>query len=360
MVIRVNRRRIRELVRQFKENGMKMMLEHPANVRDLLGLLHLPWLDQIDFGRLEQIKTTFVRRDYRHLESDIVLTAPLAGRVRSRKKLLIYVLIEHQSKSDRLMPLRLVDTQTQIYRYQLREWSRTHSSLTNFSLMPVLPVVFYTGLDRWRDVGTLADLMERGEEFREVTPIVERPLFLSLPEVSPDQLEHDGGFFGWVLRLVQQRKTRGAEFQQLLQRVVTHLEGMAPAERLRWLDLLSYIDAMIYHERSPGEQTMFHQTLAQSVENDELRQEVSAMGKTMADVLIEKGERQGLQKGERKAGIQTRQQTLVRLLRRRFEEVPAEIVRAVQATHDIDRLDQWLDRFATASSLEELEIPAAH
>ena len=212
------------------------------------------------------------------------------------------------------MPLRLVDTQVQIYRYELREWSRTHSSLTNFSLMPVLPVLFYTGLERWRDVGTLADLMERGDEFRE----------------------------------------------QLLHRVVTHLEGLAPAERLRWLDLLSYIDAMIYHERSPGEQTMFHQTLAQSVENDELRQEVSAMGKTMADVLIEKGERQGLQKGERKAAIQTRQQTLVRLLRRRFEEVPVEIVRAVQATRDIDRLDQWLDRLVVASSLDELEIPAAH
>jgi hypothetical protein len=235
-----------------------------------------------------------------------------------------------------------------------------HASLANVRLMPVLPVVFYTGLNRWREVGSLADLMERGDEFREVTPIIERPLFLSLPEIPPDHLERDGGFFGWVLRLVQQRKTRGAEFQQLLQRVVTHLEGMAPAERLRWLDLLSYIDAMIYHERSPGEQTMFHQTLAQSVENDELRQEVSAMGKTMADVLIEKGERQGLQKGERRAAIQTRQQTLVRLLRRRFEEVPAEIVRAVQATRDIDRLDLWLDRFATATTLDELEIRPAN
>jgi hypothetical protein len=36
---RLQRGRIRELVRQFKENGMKMMLEHPANVRDLLSLL---------------------------------------------------------------------------------------------------------------------------------------------------------------------------------------------------------------------------------------------------------------------------------------------------------------------------------
>ena len=55
--------RIRELVRQFRENGMKMLLEHPANVRDLLSLLHAPWLDEIDFARMEQIKTTFIRRD---------------------------------------------------------------------------------------------------------------------------------------------------------------------------------------------------------------------------------------------------------------------------------------------------------
>jgi hypothetical protein len=64
----LRRRRIRELVRQFKENGMKLMLEHPANVQDLLRLLHLPWFDEIDFGRLQQMKTTFVRRDYRNLE----------------------------------------------------------------------------------------------------------------------------------------------------------------------------------------------------------------------------------------------------------------------------------------------------
>jgi hypothetical protein len=150
--------RIRELVRQFKENGMKLMLEHPANVRDLLSLLHAPWFDDIDFSRLQPIKTTFIRRDYRHLESDLVLTAPLAGRTRSRKSVLICILIEHQSEPDRLMPLRLADSQLQIFRDQVRKWSQTqtHRSLARVALSPVLPVVFYTGLRRWaagRDVG---------------------------------------------------------------------------------------------------------------------------------------------------------------------------------------------------------------
>jgi len=80
------------------------------------------------------------------------------------------------------------------------------------------------------------------------------------------------------------------------------------------------------------------------------------MGKTMADVLIEQGERKGERKGRNEAAIETRQQMLIRLLRRRFQDIPGEIVNAVQATREIDRLDQWLDRLVTADSLGELEI----
>ena len=131
------------------------------------------------------------------------------------------------------MPLRLADSQLQLFRYQVRQWSRTHPSPARVRLMPVLPVVFYTGLRRWPAVGTLADLIERGDEFRAVTPIVEQPLFLNLPDLDAATLQRDGGFFGWVLRLVQQRKSRAGEFLELLERVGAHLQAMPPAERQR-------------------------------------------------------------------------------------------------------------------------------
>ena len=76
------------------------------------------------------------------------------------------------------------------------------------------------------------------------------------------------------------------------------------------------------------------------------------MGKTMADVLMERGEQKGRTEGERKgrteAAIKTRQETLVRQLRKRFGDVPRGVVRAVESTTDVARLDDWLDRFATA------------
>jgi hypothetical protein len=325
-------------------------------VRDVLRLADVPWFDQIGFDHLEHIKTTFIRRNYRHLQSDIVLTAPLAGAGRSRKTLLIYILIEHQSEPDRLMPLRLADSQLQIFRYQVRKWSQTHRSLARVQLLPVLPVVFYTGLRRWSQVGTLADLIERGDEFRAVTPIVERPLFLNLPEIPRPQLERDGGYLGWVLQLLQQRNSRAGEFEKLLERVVAHLDRMPSGEQQRLGELLSYIRAMLYHERSESEQSRLQQVMEQSVQSLETRQGVVKMGKMAADVLMERGERKGERKGEQKAGLQIRQQTLIRLLGRRFGDVPAEVVSAVEAATDVEQLDTWLDRLVTARTLDELEI----
>jgi recombinational DNA repair protein RecR len=54
------------------------------------------------------------------------------------------------------------------------------------------------------------------------------------------------------------------------------------------------------------------------------------------------------------AAIETRQQTLIRLLHRRFDDLPAEVTQAINATTATEQLDQWLDQVLTASSLEEM------
>ena len=142
----VSRKRLEQLVRQFKENGVKVLLEHPENVRELIGILSGSWRDRIDFDRMGLVKTTFIRRDFRHVESDIVLIAPLLDRRgrRTRKKLLVYVLIEHQSEPDRLMPLRILDYVVQIFNFQLRQWTGAHDSASTVRLQPVLPQRDYT------------------------------------------------------------------------------------------------------------------------------------------------------------------------------------------------------------------------
>ncbi len=150
-----------------------------------------------------------------------------------------------------------------------------------------------------------------------------QPLFINLSAIPAEMLEVEGGFFGWVLRLIQQRKSRPREFQRLLNRVVQHLETMPDAERRRWLELLSYIMALVYHVREPSERPSLQQTIEASVLTDEHRQEVFEMRRTIADELKE----------ERRVS-RSSQQTLIRLLKRRFGKVPDEVTLAVRACRD--------------------------
>jgi predicted transposase YdaD len=345
--------RVLQIVRQFWENAIKLLLEDPNNVRDLLALCGADIVKRIDLGRVKLVQTTFVERDYRHVESDVVLLAPLRRRKgeRTARVLLIYILIEHQSEPDRLMPLRSVDYVVQIFKYQVREWSKTHRSLARIRLHPVLPVVFYTGTQHWDSVGRLVDLVEMGEAFEPATPAME-PLFINLPVIDPEILEEKGGFFGWVLRLIQQRKSRPREFRRLLNRAIQHLENMPQAERRRWLELLSYIMALVYHAREPSEWPSLQQAIEASVQTDEHRQEVFEMRRTIADELKEEGAKEG--------AIKKSQQTLIRQLKRRFGDVPDDLSSAIRATSDPEQLDTWLDEVVTAETLEEvgIEVPA--
>jgi ElaB/YqjD/DUF883 family membrane-anchored ribosome-binding protein len=273
------------------------------------------------------------------------------GGRKSRKSILIYILIEHQSDPDPLMPLRILDYEVQIYRAQVHEWDRHHSSYTGFRLQPVLPVVFYTGARMWESIGRLVDLMEMGDRFVKETPHLE-PLFINLGTMPPDRLEAQGGFFGWVLRLVQERRGRPAEFEALVERVVLHLETMPPAERSRWLEFLSYIHALVYHDRSRTEQPALQEKIEASVRTHEHRQEVKEMGKTFADELMAKGRREG-----RKAeALRSRKETLLRQLRSRFGKLPAETARVIETTKSVHELEGWLDLVVKAESLAEMRI----
>ena len=128
--------RIRKILRHFPENGMKLMLENPRNALDLLLLSGARMVELIDCDHLTRVKTTFVKRDFRHIESDVVLLAPLRQKkdAGSRRNIMVFILIEHQSEPDRLMPLRLLEYVVQILTSQTREWSRRHRSFAHMRL----------------------------------------------------------------------------------------------------------------------------------------------------------------------------------------------------------------------------------
>ncbi len=333
----------RKSIRSFFANAFKLLLHNADNVRDLLVLARPTVVELIDFRGLEVIGSTFVQRDYRNLESDVVLKVPLRLKGRKGRQILLYILIEHQSEPDELMPLRVLEYVVALYKWQSREWETAHGSLRGVRLQPVLPLVFYTGTRTWTDIGILSDAIEEGERFKDVMPLL-RPLFLNLRETAPDRLETEGGFFGQVLRLVRERRAKSRELRGVLRAALRRLAEMPPEQQQRWKDLLTFIGAFLYHERAESELPGLFELIDASVQTDEHKREVKIMRRTMAEKLEEDG------------AVRFGRQTLLALLGKRFGEVPSDIAATVEMTVDLERLAAWLDRFATATTLEEIGI----
>jgi hypothetical protein len=340
--------RVEQIIRQFRENGLKLLLEHPANARELLSLTTTRWLDRLDFAQMKVDPTTYIAADYRHLASDLVLQVPLHT-ARGRRTVTLYILIEHQSEPDPFMRLRVADYVLQIYKRQLRDWLARRRSPKGFRFAPVLPVVLYTGTTPWPRLQPLAELVELGEEFVPMVPDAD-PLYLNLPEIAPAALEAAGPL-GWVLELIQQRRARPDEFRALVERAVRRLEEMPAGERQRWLELLSYIRVLVYHDRQSSEQEALREVLLASVRTDDRRREVEAMFRSGADVLIE----EGMQKG----AIQALQESLVDLLRIKFGRVPRATEKVIRSTDDRAKLHAWVTRTPTASTLADMGIDSS-
>ena len=128
---------------------------------------------------------------------------------------------------------------------------------------------------------------------------------------------------------------------------------MQPSERTRWLELLSYIQALVYHARGKAERGGLQQVIEASVRTEEHhRQEVKTMGRTIAEGL----KAAGLKKGRREGELRLGRRTLLVLLHQRFGELPAPLVAAVEPTTNIEQPEAWLGRVLEAESLEDLGI----
>jgi ElaB/YqjD/DUF883 family membrane-anchored ribosome-binding protein len=118
---------------------------------------------------------------------------------------------------------------------------------------------------------------------------------------------------------------------------------------------LSYLLALVYHDRGEPERDRLRELVAASVRNDDRRREVQTMGRTIAEALRDEGRAEG----RAEEAVRSRRQTLLRLLRLRFRKVPKGVESVILATTDVAQLDGWLDRVLTAAMLSDLGIGTA-
>jgi hypothetical protein len=113
---------------------------------------------------------------------------------------------------------------------------------------------------------------------------------------------------------------------------------------LRRLELLSYVEGLVYHSRGSAEHPALHKRIDDALLDEETLLEVDMVRKTMAEV-----------EGERYTLLE-RKRTLLELLRLRFHSLPVEMEQTIEETQDADRLAEWLRGVVTARDLSALGI----
>ncbi|MGI9573915.1 Rpn family recombination-promoting nuclease/putative transposase [Alloalcanivorax xenomutans] len=318
------------------DTSYKFLFAHAEMVRDLLlGFMEGSWVRELDFVSLEKVSDGYVSDDLRARHNDAL------WRVRwKREWLYIYLMLEFQSKEDRYMPVRIQTYLGLLYQDLIRRGELE----VDGRLPAVLPIVLYNGRRRWRAATDLNDLIQESPEA--LHPYLPRQRFFL---VDQGLYADKGNLRERNLVAAVFALENGATSRDML-RVIARLVDWLKDPEQQYLEqgILEWL-----RRRGPSLdsqvpwQAVHNLREAHSMLEDRVREWKAQFWREGLEAGMKKGRRQGLQKGRqegRQEGSTTEARNiLLRQLRRRFGEVPAEIETRLNGASR-EQLEDWIDR----------------
>ena len=304
--------------------------EHAASL--LKSVVPKQLLRRLDLSTLERVPGSFVGPALKERHTDLLFKGRLQGR-----EVLLYVLLEHQSTVDRMMPFRVLA-------YLVRIWDSyllAHPEAT--SLPAILPVVVFHGKAGWSAPVEVQQLLDLGERDRKTFGKYLPQLSFLLDDLSaltPEQLQRREGTVGRLITEALLVRGRGAErLEDILAAPLELFSRLLeqPGRQAALLTFLSYL--LQVAELRSATLEHFVQQLGPSAEEAYM---------TTAEQLRREGEARGIAKGR----AEGRAETLLQQLRLKFGRLPKSVQSRVLGA-DVHTLDRWTAAILTASSLDE-------
>jgi predicted transposase YdaD len=295
---------------------------------------------RIDWQTLALEPGSFVDAELGERHCDLLYRAAVDGRTA-----LIYLLFEHQSEADPLMPLRLL-------RYVLRVWDRWLSSHKKAQKLPaVLSLVLHSGSRPWSAPSELLQLIDLdGELLQAAAPYLPGLRFL---------LDDLAGATSGEL----QRRRELTALARLTQGALRHLDGGEPLGFLRSFAALlrevaagaggvGDLAAVAYYIRVRVEMTHREEVVAFMQEH--LGERGREAFVSIADGDRAEGEARGRAEGEAKGRVQKAAESVLAVLEARGIEIASPVRERIIGCGDIGTLDHWLRRAVAAAKAEDI------
>ena len=338
-------------VGHFPDRSARWLFEQKENIRGLLEIIAPELVELLNFSQLTQLNRSFISDALRAQESDMVFSVPFRHSTETRDELVIYILLEHQSTVDPTMGFRLLFYMCQLWDAQRREWESDNVPKSEWQLRPILPIVFYTGSQRWQTPLSLEPIMDVPEVLSRFIPRFDT-LFLGVKDAPPGDLTQTDHPLGWLLRVLQEEAGDVVSLREVLREALSHLGAMdteSSSQRERWI---LYLLLLILHRR-PSEE---REDLLGVVKEHTADMEVESMAESIIELSERRGLERGIVQGIEQGETRAKQAAVLKLLQLRFENVPETIATQVNAIHSVSRLDTLFERALAASTLEDFNV----
>jgi len=295
----------------------------------LCGVVRQEWVRQADLATLARVNADHVSvRGARRRTSDMV------WRVRSGggQWVYVYLLLEFQSRSDPTMALRMLSYLSLLYDDVLRQERRPGR------LPPVLPIVLYNGLRRWKAKRQVSELIVPVAGLENYIPSLR---YLLLDE---GELLANGGLPERSLATLLFRLEHAANEDQMriaLRALVERLQGAGLEELER--AFAAWLVEVLLPERAPD---------VRMPRVESLREFDAMMAAEKIDWSL-RWKRQGLEEGRQKGRQEGKAWLLEQQLIRRFGPLSAALRERLAAASDSE-LTVWALNVLDAASLDEV------
>jgi predicted transposase/invertase (TIGR01784 family) len=143
---------------------------------------------KLDLPSLRIVSGSFIDDSLRMSQSDQLYEVDLHD---TEQPIAVYLLFEHKSAPDRLMPFQLLKYMVRIWEQRLRDSS---------TLCPIVPLLLYHGEKAWNTSRSMRDVMAVREEFQRYVPEFAIEL-LDLSQTSDEQLRENANLKAFLLLL---------------------------------------------------------------------------------------------------------------------------------------------------------------
>ena len=175
----------------------------------LKDFIDIDWINGIKPDNLQLLPSKYINLRSGNRESDVVYRINMED-----KEFYIFILLEHQGRVNQLMPFRLLEYMSRIWKNDIKDHKKESGS-KDFKLNPILPVVFYDGHERWTAPTQFQKKVRNYEILEKNTPKFEYKL-IDLSRITFGRLLELENIMGFLLAIDKVKKPEEfREFQEM-------------------------------------------------------------------------------------------------------------------------------------------------